>query len=119
MTSWISEIYYFFVEDGLLCKYYELTSVKRRNLRQCQVVVPLSLWKQFLQEYHDSRLSGHIATGRTFLRLQDKYYWPTMLRDVKEYCTSCASCALGRRVHNVKAYLSPLDLATRPFKVLG
>ncbi|KAK4009586.1 hypothetical protein OUZ56_018720 [Daphnia magna] len=42
-----------------------------------------------------------------------------MLRDVKEYCTSCEPCALGRRVHSTKAYLNPLDLATRPFEVLG
>ncbi|KZS20570.1 Uncharacterized protein APZ42_012705 [Daphnia magna] len=42
-----------------------------------------------------------------------------MLRDVKEYFTSCEPCALGRRVHSTKAYLNPLDLATRPFEVLG
>ncbi|KZS09148.1 Uncharacterized protein APZ42_026699 [Daphnia magna] len=29
-----------------------------------------------------------MATRRTFFRLRDKYYWPTMLRDIKEYCTS-------------------------------
>ncbi|KAI9550717.1 pol polyprotein [Daphnia sinensis] len=119
IPSWVSEIDYFFVEDGLLCKHYEPTSAQRRNFEQCQVVVPLSLRKQLLQEYHDSPLSGHMATRRTFLRLRDKYYWPTMLRDVKEYCTSCEPCALGRRVHRAKAYLNPLDLATRPFEVLG
>ncbi|KZR96334.1 Uncharacterized protein APZ42_009384, partial [Daphnia magna] len=41
MPSWVSEIDYFFVENGLLCKHYEPTSVKRRNFEQCQVVVPL------------------------------------------------------------------------------
>ncbi|KZR96202.1 Uncharacterized protein APZ42_009597, partial [Daphnia magna] len=119
IPSWVCEIDYFFVENGLLCKHYQPTSVKRKNFEQCQVVVPLSLRKQLLQEYHDSPLSGHMATRRTFFRLRDKYYWPTMLRDVKEYCTSCESCALGRRVHSTKAYLNPLDLATRPFEVLG
>ncbi|KAI9551163.1 hypothetical protein GHT06_006378 [Daphnia sinensis] len=119
MPSWVSEIDYFFIEDGLLCKHYESTSAKRRNFEQCQVVVPFSLRKQLLQEYHDSPLSGHMATRRTFLRLRDKYYWPTMLRDVKEYCTSCEPCALGRRVHRAKAHLNPLDLATKPFEVLA
>ncbi|KZS17759.1 Uncharacterized protein APZ42_016190 [Daphnia magna] len=119
MPSWDSEIDHFFVENGLLCKHYEPTSVKRRNIKQCQVVVPLSLRKQLLKEYHDSPLSGHMATRRTFFCLRDKYYWPTMLRDVKEYCTSCEPCALGRRVHSMKAYFNPLDLATRPFEVLG
>ncbi|KZS05297.1 Uncharacterized protein APZ42_031555 [Daphnia magna] len=60
-----------------------------------------------------------MATRQTFLRLRDKYYWPTMLRDVKEYCTSCEPCVLGRRVYIAKAYINPLDLATRPFEVLG
>ncbi|KZS03986.1 Uncharacterized protein APZ42_033160 [Daphnia magna] len=53
---------------------------------------------------------GHIAIRRTFFRLRDKYYWPTMLRDVKEYCT-CEPCALGRRVHSSKAYLNPTSKA--------
>ena len=60
-----------------------------------------------------------MAYRRTYLRLRDKYYWPTMLKDVKEYCFACEPFALGRRVHGVKAFLNPLDLATKPFEVLG
>jgi hypothetical protein len=119
MPLWASEIDFFFLEDGLLCRHYEPTSTKRRPFAQSQVVVPLSLRKQLLQEYHDSPLSGHMAYRRTCLRLRDKFFWPTLLADVKQYCFECEPCALGRRVHGVKAFLNPLDLTTKPFEVIG
>ena len=116
---WATEIACFYLEDGLLCKHNEPALAKRIQFAQCQVVVPLTLRKQLLQEYHDSPLSGHMAYRRTCLRLRDKYYWPTLLADVKQYCFTCQPCALGRRMHGVKAFLNPLDLTTRPFEVLG
>ncbi|KAI9553636.1 hypothetical protein GHT06_021560 [Daphnia sinensis] len=76
------------------------------------------LRKPLLQEYHDSPLSGHLAYQRTILRLRDKYYWPTMLPDVKEYCLACEPCALQRR-SNLRAFLNPLDITSKPFELLG
>ena len=119
MPLWAAEKDFFFMEDGLLCKHYEPTSTKRRRFAQRQVVVPLSLRKQLLQEYHDSPLSGHLAYRRTVLRLRDKYFWPSMLSDVKQYCFTCEPCALGRRMHGLKAFLNPLELTTKPFEVIG
>ncbi len=119
MTLWASEIDFFFLEDGLLCRHYEPMSRKRRPFARSQVVVPLPLRKQLIQEYHDSPLSGHMAYRRTFLSLRDKFFWPTLLADVKQYCFECEPCALGRRVYAVKAFLNPLDLTTKPFEVIG
>ncbi|KZS19984.1 Uncharacterized protein APZ42_013448 [Daphnia magna] len=77
-----------------------------------------SLRKQLLNEYHDSPLSGHLAHQWTWLRIRDKYYWPTKLSDVKEYCLACKPCALQRR-SNLRAFLNPLDLTSGSFEVLG
>ena len=60
-----------------------------------------------------------MAYRRTCLRLRDKFFWPTLLADVKQYCFECEPCALGRRVYGVKAFLNPLDLTTKPFEVIG
>ncbi|KAI9552203.1 hypothetical protein GHT06_022542 [Daphnia sinensis] len=115
---WAKEIDLFSISNGLLVRRNEPTSKKRRRFAQDQVVVPLSLRKPLLQEYHDSPLSGHLAYQRTILRLRDKYYWPTMLPDVKEYCLACEPCALQRR-SNLRAFLNPLDITSKPFELLG
>ena len=71
-----------------------------------------------MKEYHSSLLAGHIAFLRTFFRIRDKYYWPRMLYNIKEYCRSCETCALQRRVVT-RAFLHPLKVATAPFEVIG
>lgn len=81
-------------------------------------MVPLSLRKSLPQEYHDSPLSRHLAHQRTCLRIWDKYYWPAMLSDVKEYCLACEPCALQRWL-NFRAFFDPLNLTSGPFDVLG
>ena len=116
--SWAKEIELYFTRDGVLCREGPPISSKRRRSPQTQVVVPLNIRKQLLEEYHDSPLSGHLATRRTRLRLEDKYYWPSLDDDVKTYCKSCTVCALQRR-STLRAYLNPLELATRPFEILG
>jgi hypothetical protein len=118
MPIWAKEIELYFMANGILCRTLTPVSKKRRQFVQIQVVVPLSLRKMLLQEYHDSPTAGHLAYKRTCLRLRDKFYWPTMLDDIKEYCKACEACALQRRVH-LKTFLNPLDLTSAPFEVLG
>ena len=115
---WAKEIDLYFIANGLLCRTLFPVSKKRRPFAQVQVVVPLALRKMLLEEYHDSPVSGHLAYQRTCLRIRDKFYWPSMLQDIKEYCKACPTCALQRRVH-LKTFLNPLDLTSAPFEVLG
>ncbi|KZS00006.1 Uncharacterized protein APZ42_003891, partial [Daphnia magna] len=70
-----------------------LTLKRGDNLCKKPVVVPASIRQALVEEYHDSPLSGHLAYRRTCQRLRDKYYWPSMLEDVKEYCQKCETCA--------------------------
>ena len=63
-----------------------------------QVVMPLSLRKSLVGEYHISTLSGHLAYRRTFQKLRDKFYWPSMLNDIREYCQKCEECARQKKI---------------------
>jgi hypothetical protein len=118
VPCWMKEIGLFFLRNDVLCRDGPPLSQKRRRSSQIQVVVPLSLRKQLLEEYHDSPLSGHLATRRTRLRLEDKYYWPSLVDDVKEYCRLCSVCSAQRR-STLRTFLNPLELTNRPFEVLG
>ena len=52
--SWAKEIELYFTRDGVLCREGPPISSKRRRSPQTKVVVPLSIRKQLLEEYHDS-----------------------------------------------------------------
>jgi hypothetical protein len=96
---WAKEIELYFTRNGVLCREGPPISSKRRRSPQTQVVVPLSIRKQLLEELHDSPLSGHLATRRTRLRLEDKYYWPSLSDDVKTYCKSCTAVLYNDAPH--------------------
>jgi hypothetical protein len=118
MPDWAKEIDFFFVENNILCRAQAPTSEKRRPFIHRQVVMPLSLRKSLVEEYHNSALSGHLAYRRTFQKLRDKYYWPSMLNDIREYCQKCEECARQKRSKNRATLLSLLP-AAGPFERLG
>ena len=116
--EWIKEINLFHFKQGILRRDFLPSSKNRRRFTQQQTVVPYSLRKNIIKEYHASLLAGHLAFLRTYLRIRDKYYWPKMLHDIKAYCRSCEVCALQRRVVT-RAFLNPSEIATAPFEVIG
>ncbi len=116
--DWVKEIELFHIKQGVLRRDFLPPSKKRRQFIQEQTVVPYSLRKNIMKEYHASLLAGHLAFLRTFFRIRDKYYWPRMLRDIKEYCRTCETCSLQRRVVT-RAFLHPLEITSAPFEVIG
>jgi len=57
-----------------------------------QLVVPRSLRAAALKLAHDSAFASHPGVFRTYQKLRDLFYFPNMLRDVKSYVASCATC---------------------------
>lgn len=42
---------------------------------------------------HEGPVGGHLAVERTLSRLQTRYYWYKMRKDVSLWCRTCTSCA--------------------------
>ena len=59
-----------------------------------RVVIPLNsqLVNQLLQEFHDSPYGGHSGVLRTYKRLTQQFYWPSMHKVIQQYVTSCTVC---------------------------
>ncbi|RVW13399.1 Transposon Tf2-8 polyprotein [Vitis vinifera] len=55
------------------------------------VVVPTALRGQLLQEFHDSKVAGHSGVLRTFKRLAQQFYWPSMYKNIQDYIQQCAT----------------------------
>ena len=62
-----------------------LTFYKNRVVVPPQSHIP----NQLLREFHDSPLGGHSGVLRTYKRIAQQFYWPSMYHMVNEYVSSC------------------------------
>ena len=119
LPIWAKEIELYQIKNRILYRIEVPTTKSRRNIICQQVVLPLTLRPIVLKEMHDSPLSGgHLAFLRTYLKVKNSYYWPTILADIKEYCKACEICIANTK-SNLRAYLFPHELAKAPFQIIG
>lgn len=80
------------VRDGLLFK-----KVKLKQYPNCESIfklfIPTDLRNKVIKECHDETTAGHFGIRKTLLRVKQYYYWPHMIRDIKQYIKSCETCA--------------------------
>ena len=41
---------------------------------------------------HSIPLAGHLGRDKTTRRILQHFYWPTVYRDVADYCRGCDAC---------------------------
>ena len=81
-----------------------------------QVVLPAPLRAKVLYIAHDIPAAGHLGVAKTTSRLLRHFYWPTVCKDVKSYCRTCARCQqLGKGNKPTVAPLHSLPLVGEPF----
>ena len=47
---------------------------------------------QILQLCHDSKMGAHLGYLKTLDRIRQRFYWPNMQRDIRNYVLSCEFC---------------------------
>ena len=57
-----------------------------------QVVVPEQARKKVLFVAHDGLLAGHCGIRKTLGRVESRFWWPGIGRDVQHYCRTCEIC---------------------------
>ena len=58
-----------------------------------QLVVPSSLTHSFRNLAHESlRVVNHVGRKETISRVLSELYWPSVCREVTQFCNSCATC---------------------------
>lgn len=78
--------------------------------------VPDSARSQVLQWGHSSKLSCHPGFHRTYSFIKQKFWWPSMQQDTREFVSSCSVCARSKSSHQAPAgLLNPLPIPMRPW----
>ena len=78
----------YIVEDGLL--------LRKQNTPLSPVpFVPSGRMRaDILKIYHDTPGNGaHFGRDKTTRKMQERYYWPTMVADIRNHINSCLPCA--------------------------
>ena len=77
-----------------------------------QLVVPVSQRKEIITSLHDDKLAGHAGSKRTLHRIQERYFWPGMVRDVKKHAQACLICCRTKDTLVTTAPLMSVDTST-------
>lgn len=78
-----------------------------------RVVIPpqSDLTTKLLQEFHDSPCGGHSGVLRTYKRLAQQFFWPSMRDHIQEYIAACSVCQKNKALTSSPAgLLQPLPI---------
>jgi hypothetical protein len=69
---------------------------------------------------HEGPLRGHFATKIMQKKILDaRYWWPTMYKNVHDYCRSCDACQKTRRLVTQSLTKLVTNLLEKPFMKWG
>ena len=104
---------YFQREDGVLMHRYMPNDSFLKQIKPVieQIVIPQSLQKSILQQFHDN--TGHPGFDRTFCLLRQNCFFRQMYTAVRQYVKTCPICQRAKIEYNTKA--APLQ----PLPVVG
>lgn len=71
---------------------YKYVNRKSPSAFQWKLVLPKPLRKKVLYDCHDSPLSSHGGAKKTLARVQSRYFWPAVAKEVKQYVRQCEIC---------------------------
>ena len=75
--------------------------------------VPEIIRTELISRHHDDPLAGHFGIEKTRELIAQKYYWPTLRRDVEDYVKGCDICLASKAVrHKPYGNLQSLPVPT-------
>ena len=76
--------------NGLLVK---TSLVEKGPIPEYSFVIPTSLIDSVLQGIHSTPFSGHLGMKRTLLRKKNRFFWPKMAVQIKDFVRNYPVCA--------------------------
>ena len=80
-----------------------------------QLVLPTRCRQTVLELAHDVPIAGHLGKEKTRQRVLRRFYWPTVFKDIENFCQSCVTCQKATHRGVRRAPLIPLPVISVPF----
>ena len=102
--------------DGVLQMMWEPNSHSRSgpSLTLC-TYIPSSLVTQVVSLVHDDKLTGHQGINRTYERIRESAWWPSMVEDIASYVSACGQCQKHKIAGRQSVPLQPMSMPTAPW----
>ena len=105
----------FFRKEGLVYRRWTPPGRDADLMTVEQLVLPRQYRGTVLELAHAVPMAGHLGKQKTAQRILQRFYWPTLFRDVAEFCRSCGSCQKLSKRKPCRAPLIPLPVLEEPF----
>ena len=106
---------FFYGDDGLLYRRWVPRNAPDDVEQPLeQLVLPTACRKMVMELAHAIPMAGHLGKTKTADRILQRFYWPTLHRDVASFCRSCPQCQKCSRKAR-KVPLVPLPVMSVPF----
>ena len=104
-----------FVELGGLL-YHLWTSKQQPGETVEQLVLPERFHPIVCKMAHTIPLAGNFGRDKTAKRISKRLFWPTLFRDVADYCRRCPECQRTAKGSQRRVPLIPLPMMREPFE---
>lgn len=85
-----------------------------------KLVVPPSKRELVIKECHDNPKAAHLGSFKTAKRILQRYYWPSITKDVKEYVRKCHICLQSKTTTKAQyGEMGKMKVATRPWQIVS
>lgn len=85
-----------------------------------KLVVPQNKRIDVIKECHDSPTSAHLGAFKTTKRVLQRYYWPGVAKDVKEYVRKCDVCLKSKTTTKAQfGTMGKMKVSTRPWQMIS
>ena len=101
----------FVMEDGVLLKLRK----SRRGRIFKQLVVPEALKEDIFKLCHDNFTGAHLGEKKTWVKLNNRFFWPNAYKETISYVQSCPVCAKLKNPPATRANLKPIIDFDKPF----
>ena len=101
----------FVVHQGML---YRVNQLRGEHIEQ--LVVPKAYRKLVLELAHQHVLGGHLGWQKTQDRILQRFYWPSVFKEVELFCKSCPTCQITSPQPHFRSPLVPLPIIEVPFE---
>ena len=104
----------YFQRDGVMYRRWVPQGRGEKDVVE-QVVLPKQCRRAVLELTHTIPLGGHLGKKKTAEKIWRIFYWPTLFRDVADFCRSCDQCQKAGHRRVTRVPMMPLPVIAEPF----
>lgn len=89
------------------------------NINLWKLWIPSSLTEELIKKMHDPPQVSHGGRQKTLFRLREWFYWPGMVRQVRQFCDKCEICKCTKPTNQIlRPPMGKQMRVDRPFQQL-